>query len=878
MPKLKSKSLSDQIQFLLGEELSTLELHTTLNTIFSQLPLSNSDSLLLSSVLFSKIIPDTYTLMDDSIKNVIHSLIASRVGISQLIQTIKLNTNIEHTYIFIDIFIKIIKYNLKDLIDEFFYSSELNLPIWKSILTIKIPEIFGFILVWLLDNNNNNKNYSDKIIFERSEIRLILEKYKIDLTTFILENVNKDETKLQYFRQIINSFLLNDSTDIMKLLLNHWNSTIDLYSMFESKNRKLHFHFIESQKFLCKGIIEYMNTTIDNLEMINLWQNLMSLFFKNIKLSDMKSTILLQCEKCSNIMVSYVLVKLLGNINMDYTLQHISKFGNKEYIINTYINKQTHYTQFIILLLKNTSDDELQQLSTKIIFLNSISTRLESKSQQARELGMIIADYVYMRVNDKIMFSIPSYNSKREQFMDIFTQLDNVPILPLQNFSVNNLVEQLEIQNKNKSELIQNNELPSMSPIMIEMDYNSDDEDTDLDDPSVHRKPTIAKPVFLKDLLHYLTSDPQKDTTSFDKKGIAFSIGIEMARIKKNTPEMKFYCSKLIDAALNLESTGFVLKDDKLDEDEIKIAFDSWRLSFMIAICTSEPDIVFEYLSQSFIKQDWNIPTRIQVLTCIGLSCRELCGKDDTFIWGKTHLEKVEPKKLSGIGHEQFLNLDNETNNFKKIVDLDQEKREEKLAKALESVGISDGTIIHRSRKLDIDKANRNLESNKIKTTYTTYINKKLPKLYFSMTSIWQEVNSHTFGNGFAIGMMSEYLNSHFHDILAMIYSCGVPSCINLLDMTLEQLAIISAQVRSIQVSIDFPNMLFKAIVNSLRSVLVNNERTFKVLQSTSALELTTLLESYSQVLTDAPPLEEPTRSISLEVFQLLQKYSMINV
>ncbi|GAV27592.1 hypothetical protein PMKS-001060 [Pichia membranifaciens] len=194
------------------------------------------------------------------------------------------------------------------------------------------------------------------------------------------------------------------------------------------------------------------------------------------------------------------------------------------------------------------------------------------------QLGMVVADYIYKRVNGKFLFTVSSYASKRDEILKIFTQLD----IQLQKASVSRPIEAVIGELLEYSKTIERSGTANievavpMNPLMVEMDYNSDNEDSDLEDPSVGRKPTVAKPVFLKDLLHYLTSDPGNDKTTYDKKGIAFSIGIEMVRIKKDTPEMKFYCKKLLDAALDLDSIGFPLKkDDNFGEDQIKVAFDS---------------------------------------------------------------------------------------------------------------------------------------------------------------------------------------------------------------------------------------------------------------------------------------------------------------
>ena len=873
----------DRIRSLSKTELSTVELQTSLNTIDAQCPLSDPDCLLLCSVLLNRIVPQTYILLDKPTRKVVYRLFSSKVGISQLINAIQQHSDTKNTFSFVDILINIIQHNLPYLIERFYETKDLGLETWNSILGVKIMDCLGMVLIWLLDHPDLPEHLSADL--DRSNIRVIMEQYAEKCTLYIFQSLegNKDQIqndKLQFIRQITNSFLLKEPDQVLNVLLINWKSCISLFSTSELVGPKQKYLFTGAQKNFIVGVLHAMNSRIrePDLEICHIWFEFFSALLKQVKLTDMKDIVLSYCEKNTNTVVSFICVRCLGNPGIEWVNSLINKFGNKDYILNTAVKLQTKFTKFLIATLTVLSDEQLQEISAKISFMNSITSRLESKATTTMQLGMVVADYIYKRVNGKFLFTISSYASKRDEILKIFTQLN----IQLQKASASRPIEAVIDEILEYSKTIERSGTANievavpMSPLMVEMDYNSDNEDSDLEDPSVERKPTVAKPVFLKDLLHYLTSDPENDKTTYDKKGVAFSIGIEMVRIKKDTPEMKFYSKKLLDAALDLDSVGFPLKkNENFDEDQIKVGFDSWRLSFMIAICTSEPDVIFRYLLENFVKQDWSVPIRVQVLTCLGLSCRELCGKEDTFIWGKTNLGKAAGGQLPGPGHDLFLNLDHDQDRTKKIVDIDQEKRETQLVEALESVGIGSGTVVRRSRKLAIDKKSRDSELAKGKTMYTSFINKKLPPLYYTMTAIWQEVNSRTYGAGFNVGTLSEYLNSHFLDILAMVFSCGVPSCIELVDMSVELISVLSGQLQAIrtQASCEFPRSLLKAVVNGLRLLLTNNERTFSVLRSTAMLEISLLAESLAQVVTESPPLEEPEKTMIVAVLQQLQEY-----
>lgn len=876
-------SFDEQIKKLKGPDLSTLELQTCLNTLHSQTPFSDTDSLRLSSVLLSKIVPQTYVLLEKQTKNVIADLLTSLVGLTQIIRLIKDQTlPLENMYILIDIFKNILQTKLPLIIQYFLDSKDLAAENWKTLLTTKLIECLGVIHLWILDHPTPSEN---SLRIDRTQISTIMESFTSNITKMLLEHSNTPrfaETQKNIVQYMITFYLEREPNPTFDILLENWSCTIAVFTTTNiAKSPKQKFQEAEFQKKFLMGIFNVSNKRLQdtNIPLCKSYIRFIENLLATINPTGFQTTLLEKCKYNRNITASFVWMKTLPNFDTQYLKSCLDAFGNGSYILNTPVHSQRLYTEFLLLMLMLSSTNDIREISTSSFFLNTITSRLESKSLTARELGMFIADYIYYRVNGKYMFSISSYEVNRNQFMKplnlLFEKLNDFHGKESMDEILvairNDTVDTLRLQSTTGHMIVE------QTPVMVNMDYNSDNEDSDLDDPSVGRKPTIAKPVFLKDLLHFLSSDPQKDTTCYEKRDIAFSIGIEMVRIKKGSPELKFYSTKLMDVALDLDSIGFPLKDNKNDgDDRVKVAFDSWKLSFMIAICTSDPDTIFNYLIDSFLKQDWPVPTRIKVLSCIGLSCRELAGKTDDFVWGKSDFDKVKPKTLAGLGHEAFLSLDDVRTSSKKIVDINEAEREQRLVRALESVDINEGKVLHRSKKLDIDSQEKLKQSTRV--VYTTFINKTLPKWFFSLTSVWQEVNTLTYGAGFKVGTMSDYLNGHYIEILSMIYACGVPSCIQLIDMSVEEIQILIGIFTTLQTSAkeEFPVLLLKSAINSIRSLLTDNERTWSVLKSTALLEITTLAESYASILQIAPTLDEPTNALSQLLLQQLQQYSFM--
>ena len=887
-----STSLQLKIRQLQDPDLSTVDLQTLLNTFHTESKLNDADSLLLASILFNRTIPQTYVFLDTQTKNVIYELLASKVGMAQLLRTIMENVDpnkrptstattpavkVDDIFLLVDVLLNLIESKLDVLLENFATSSKLESDsLWKPLLTIKIMDCLGAILIWLFEHTSHHKS----VDIDRNEVKLVSEHYVTHLIEKMVTTLAKNDTEkhLHVVRCIITYYLNKEPHLTFNVLKEHWQQCITIFSLSENSSPKQKFQLYEEQTKFIYGLYALIENDVKDIQSCHLYSQLVQFTLKKMNPVGMKDKMILKCSNASNLFAVWAWVKALGKVDLNYTIDTLRNFGNKEYITNTSMGLQRCYTSFIIVLLMSMDDDQLQNLSTEKAFLEATTNRLESKSTSVRELGMFVADYIYERINGKSMFNIPSYETKKEEFMTPLHKLNKCSQVK-SDVNIENIFQEIRALDTNQKELIisQENSIVESQPVMIDINYDSDADDSDLDDPSVSRRANVAKPVFLKDLHHYFLSDPQKDRTAYDKRSIAFSIGIEMVRVKRETPELRYYSTKLIDATLDLDDVGFPLRQDgNFTNDQVKNAFNSWKVSFMVALCVSEPDIVVNYLMENFLKQDWSIPTRVQVLSCIGLSCRELCGKSDDFIWGKQSLDKAKPQQLPGPGHELFLSLNKENKELRKIVDVEEEERDIRLVEALEGCEISEGKTLRRSRKLSIDKCNAKLTASR--TINTSFINKKLPKIFYSMTAIWQEVNVHTYGMGFQVGYMSEYLNSHYLEILAMIYACGIPLCMELVEMSTELVNILNGQLRAIQTSQleEFPTLQLKSIIDSLRLLLTENDQTISILKTLIPLELTLLLEGYAQVLSDCPPLEEPTNTLSMLILQELQRCSSV--
>lgn len=869
------ESVLDQLKRL---DFSTLELQTALNTVSAYSPLSDSDNLHLSLILLERVIPQAYILASNDIRKAIIELLATPIGINQLLRSIKEaasdeTTKSEKVYSYVDILSHILEHKLEFVIDLFLNCKGTHNNNWRVFLTMKLTDVLGQVHLWLFDHPPN----SDFVLnVNRMRVRQLMEFYTGNCVKCLaarIEQCNLRSDKTDTVQQILIFFLEKEPEAVFNMIIENWKILNSFFKQENGNGLKGKSKAIENKKRFMMGIFKAFNLKITDYTSGKLYSSLINNMLKTFDLVDASELILKSCEANTNYIASYAWIHNTGRVKKEHVLRILSDFGNQEYMSCTSYNLQIATAQYIVILLLHLCDEDIHKVSTSKQFLDTVSNRLESKLVKLRDLGMFIADFIYTKLNDKEMFNIPDYSKRKALFMSPLMELQK-EFADVEFKSIDDVV--CTIRSYRSITLVQSEEtqLVDEKPLMVDISCDSDASDSDLDDPSVERKVHVTKPVFLKDLLHYLLSDPQKDKTAFEKRGIAFSIGIEMVRIKKGMPELTFYITRLIDAALDMDSTGFPLRsNNKLTDNEVDSAFNSWKLSFMIALCTSDFENAIDYLLKMFLKQDWSISTRIKVLTCIGLSCRELSGKHDDFIWGKGDLQKVKPKNLRGPGHEAFLRLDSKELNGRGIVDVALEEREKKVIDALEAVGIGEGKVVRRSRKLELDKQ----DNTKNNTVHTTFINKKLSKLYFSMVALWEDVNILTHGTGFNVGSMSEHLNSHYVNMLSMIYSCAVPSCTVLVDMSIEQIKILIGVSKSIQTisCTEFPSLLYEALVNGVKSLLMGNDRMFSVLKSNAPVEINTLFESFAQVSAMAPSMEEHTKMLSVSVLEHLRQYCL---
>lgn len=462
---------------------------------------------------------------------------------------------------------------------------------------------------------------------------------------------------------------------------------------------------------------------------------------------------------------------LLAMASVDYetVLQYTRQFGSKSYIDRVPVAKQTQFAQFLIVLASYTKD-QLEQLSRDPAFLDAVTNRLNSSIPACRSLGMILADYVHTQTKGEPLFKA---NESTEFMQDLGE-------FPLQNDMTHE--EACQALKDAVPEVPRIKTQITEPPVIKTLTIDSDPEDSDDDTERVQK---VAIPVYLKELVGYLTTDPNAPL-AYEKQQMAHMVAPQMIRAKKGLQELSYYSSSLMDQVMNM--------DNKYNFDD----FNAWKLSTMIAITVSDFDNATEQLEQVFIEGDIPVSERVMILSCLSLSSRELAGGyDDPFVLGKEGLDEFEPKTLPDALHRQFLPFEDRSLNqlTSSINDLQMD-------------AISAGNIIRRSTALD---------KHQVLSKDTRFINKRLPKLVYSLVGIWETVNSVT-GRGFNLGELSTLLNVEYFRTLSLLYEVAAPSSIELVGITRDILLVILKQLHHLLT--DFDQELFDTVLKCLREIL----------------------------------------------------------
>ncbi|KAG2731006.1 hypothetical protein G9P44_006155 [Scheffersomyces stipitis] len=365
------------------------------------------------------------------------------------------------------------------------------------------------------------------------------------------------------------------------------------------------------------------------------------LFFTSECFDDnMVERILLCMNRNLNVLISLILSKLPNERFNGLIMKVLEKWADDMTIKSESIVLQENRTHFIMYLLyQKKGTPFLEGLLSDKVFLDAISNRLHSYSSNVKSLGVVLADKVCEFNGKDPIFSIDEASvylnlAKSEDFIDL-----KVP--PLEDPW--NVINQPEIELP--VEELSSLKVSSIQPGAKESDDDSDD-DSDSDDPTITSRGNVRDPLYIKDLLEYLTID-EKNPLAYDMRKKALTVGPTLLRQKfAFGNEIQFYSEDLMTNIVGLSNTF----DDK--------TFESSRLQCMIAVLVTNPQVTI-HTFRLLLTGDYSLQQRLSILSATTLAARELRGFKDEDVVSSFRETSFPSKQLPSGLHEKYVAIDN---------------------------------------------------------------------------------------------------------------------------------------------------------------------------------------------------------------------------
>lgn len=539
-----------------------------------------------------------------------------------------------------------------------------------------------------------------------------------------------------------------------------------------------------------------------------------------------------------NVLVSLLISELPEKEYHRILRKSLVYWSNVQLMKSESIAKQEFRTHLVILLLSHCSLQFLKDLLATPEFLSAITNRLDSLSSQVKTLGVILADKLCEFAGIETIFKmdgivgfdyirdVGSYVRKDDINLtdasyawELINEPEVIEIDDPTN-ELNDITNRLASNDFSERSAgndftvgLASNELTDNR--LTTNEYDSDDEsdmESDDDDPTIGPKSKIPKPIYIKDILEYLsiTSDNKK---AYDYQKMALRSSPTLIRQKAQFGnELQFYAEDLL--------TNFIGLSNTYEEAN----FETERLNCLVAVVASAPSSTMK-LCQLFAGGDYSLQQRMCLLSAMSLAARELKGLQDDIITQSYNVKLFPTKTLPFHLHNQLSQspdtFDYGLNALEASVQnsLMQEASEEANNK------IGGGKVLRISRRLT-------------KTTTSASLTPKIPdfakvignNFFFPLVSVWYEVGQ------INIGHYSPILIAHFIKSLVLILHCAYPIASNLNDMIKEYLQLVIPIIRKVS-----PDQLqiIESIVTGILLICDITDTQYLVTNHSQGLKLT---------------------------------------
>ncbi|KAI5950147.1 TEL2 [Candida jiufengensis] len=671
------------------------------------------------TALLNFTIPQIYQSLPNDLKQQIKLKFQSLIGFGNLlskVSTLKNTSSKEELKLFVDI--------LQDVVDD-----ELIPNLLASKKQIETREI-------------------DKLIF-KGQLLAIVNEVQVS-NQMEIENPNLKSTEA-YITYLVNSVLrLYKVSNVPEIFIHSilgfskHSFVLFFRNFFQPQNWQYFLNTLNQLKsFQKKEIIKkfytiYITTIVNEGSIIPLYNILR---FSYVYIDNNLCEIGVQSSN-RNVLQLISLILTNSSNTEPLILNQIEKWADPVYIKTEPITIQELRTLFIAQLLSyQRGSDFVLGLTRNKVCLEAISNRLQSFSNNVKSLGVILADYICELNGEEKIF-------KSTKIGDDF----NVIVEPQQVERMSeeeawSLLNSPKLEESKPKELVVQN--------IIQEDSDSDDDDL------VPSKVKIPDPIYIKDLLDYLTVDT-KNQQALEMRRSALVKGPTLLRQKfRQGNEVQFYSEELI--------TNLIALDNFFNEED----FEELKLLNLVAVIVTNPNVTF-YLFQLLLTGDYSLQQRMVILSATSLAVRELRGLKDEKIVNSYTTKDFATKKLPSNLHNKYMQL--EGNYVNQIENKLQDSLMQQASERAQDEILGKGKLVRISKSLQ--KANepqtKPLVSNFFKLVGSNF--------YFPLLNVWYESET------VDIGHYSTIFIAHYLKTLTLILHVAYPSSTQLNDMIKEYL------------------------------------------------------------------------------------------
>lgn len=498
------------------------------------------------------------------------------------------------------------------------------------------------------------------------------------------------------------------------------------------------------------------------------------------------------------------------------------KFSDPSLIRSESISRQISRANLLLCLVSKVSAAELKRLLHERAFLDAVSNRLGSFLNNVKALGVILADAVCQYSGQPKIFKMPdgglegNYN---DWIGDEAVCLGNTLAIPQADVAWTLLDVSTEVQDSVEEVVLDTQDsAPSQVAARLKQYRIDSDDELDDDDPTVARKQHVVAPLYVKDLLTYLSVDVVKDSIAYEKRRLALTTAPILLRQKMSFGnEVSFFAEDLY--------VELVALTNHFDEDD----FDTLRLNAMIAVLVS-----FPYAAKRAVQLlgtgDYSLQQRMCILSSLSLAARDIKGLHDEVVVS-SYRGKLQAKELPRALHHKFASHTQQPI----VTGIEHLIQNDLIEKVSESFP-SSGQILRISKKL----TTANSKQPQPLVNHSPFNIAKLvaPQFFYPLVSVW-----HGIGGEIRIGHYSTILTAHYIQTLTILLHCAYPVAVELNDMIREYILILTPL--TIQVTVEQIQSIESVVTALLLICDISDE---ELLTKTHYNELSLLLNWLTQI------------------------------